>query len=35
MKVAHRSTNTMNVLNFARSANAPVIKAGVMMANII
>ena len=35
MKVLHKSTNTMKVLNFARSANAPVISAGVMMANII
>ena len=35
MKVLHKTTNTMKVLNFARSAKAPVIRAGVMMANII
>ena len=34
-KVAHRRMKTMNVENFLRSANAPVIRAGVMTANII
>src|SRR5919197_5195932 len=33
--VAHRSVNTTNALNRLRSANAPVMSAGVMTANII
>jgi hypothetical protein len=33
--VTHRATKTITALNFARSAKAPVIRAGVMMANII
>ena len=33
-KVAQRSMKTQKVLNFARSAKAPVISAGVIMANI-
>ena len=31
----HTPMNTRNVLNFARSANAPVISAGVIIANVI
>ena len=34
MSVAHSSENTRKVENFIRSANAPVINAGVMMANM-
>ena len=34
-KVAHSTVNTRKALKRTRSTNAPVIRAGVMMANII
>lgn len=34
MKVAHSSVKIRKLLNFNRSAKAPVISAGVIMANI-
>jgi hypothetical protein len=32
--IDHKTVNTSMALNFMRSANAPAISAGVMMANI-